>query len=126
MERGYLNMISRQVDPVHYLKIDGSYYTLSFSDSYKVSHVRDNQSIHIEFSYDPTTENYMGPFDVKRDILPAIELKTKLEEDSVIKYEAEVIEDLETIKWFQNLSELNDFNYFPADYIDEIVLIRYS
>lgn len=126
MERGYLNMISRQVDPVHYLKIDGSYHTLSFSDSYKVSHVRDNQSIHIEFSYDPTTENYMGPFDVKRDILPAIELKTKLEEDSVIKYEAEVIEDLETIKWFQDLSELNDFNYFPADYIDEIVLIRYS
>lgn len=126
MERGYLNMISRQVDPVHYLKIEGKYYTLSLANSYKVSHVRDNQFIHIELCYDPATENYMGPFDVKRDILPAIELKTKLDKKCVIKCDAEVIEDLETIKWFQDLSELNDFNYFPADYIDEIVLIRYS
>lgn len=126
MKRGYLNCITSQTDPVHYMKINDYYYTLSFRESNKVTFIEENNKLLANFVYEKNIENCQGPFEVERPKVSLSEYNEILNESTAKEMEAEVIEDINKITEFQAYSESNQFNYFPEGYIEEIVLIRYK
>ncbi len=124
MQKGYLDLITSQVDPVHFIKIDDVYYTLSFKLSNKVSFIIAHDYCLIQFSYDMhPVENHVGPFIVKRK---QINVDDYLNKKTVKKMKAQVIENKDEIKEFLRLSKKEDFYYFDDSYIDQIVLIKYK
>lgn len=126
MKRGYLNCVTSQVDPVHYMKIDDYYYTLSFRESNKVTFIKANDKLLANFIYEKNTENYQGPFEVERPKVTTSEYNETMKESTAKEMKAEIIDDIAKVTKFQEYSESNQFNYFPDDYIEEIVLIRYK
>lgn len=122
---GYLNLITSQIDPVHFLKIDNNYYTLSFRKSNKVSFIQEKRFVWLDFSYDNSAPvNRRGPFKVKRKQLTTSQFEQEIIGKS--KAIAEVITDDREIMKFQEISETNCFNYFPKKYMTKCVLIKYQ
>lgn len=126
MERSYLNLVTSQIDPVHYIKIDNYYYTLSFEDSCKVAFINKHKQALIELAYDLNVENYVGPFDVKRKQVDKQQFEIMKQDKKYIIVDASIIKDKQQIADFQKLSEDINFYYFPEEYIGEIVLIKYK
>ncbi len=126
MERSYLNLITSQIDPVHYIKIDETYYTLTFRESNKVTFIQEHKQAIIELAYDLQVDNYVGPFDVSREQVTSTQFQDLQANSKYILVAAEVIDDQDQINNFQKLSEDYNFYYFPDEYIDEIVLLKYT
>ncbi len=124
MEYGYLKLMTSQIDPVHFIKIENTYYTLSFTKSNKISFIKNYNMAKIELAYDNTSiENRIGPFCIKRE---RIDFNTLKNDCNHIKVHAFVIEDKKQIENFLKMSIENNFYYFPIDYLDQISLIAYK
>lgn len=127
MESGYLNLITRQIDPVHYLLIDGYYYTLSFKMSNKVTSIMDQENTYINLAYKPTRLNRKGPFKVERPLLSTDEIQQIEHDKSNILVDIEIIADEAEILEFQQLSKKRRFNYFPKiTNANDHVLLKYK
>lgn len=126
MQLGYLNLITKQIDPVHYIKRGDYYYTLTFIKSNKVSFIENNSQALIEFGHEHLTDNYTGPFKVQREQVSSRLYSTLQATDGYYSVSCEVITDKQEILDFQALSIQANFYYFPDEYIEDILLLKYK
>lgn len=126
MKFGYLNLITSQIDPVHYIKRGDYYYTLTFINSNKVTFIKNTTHALIEFGHGNITDNYTGPFTVSREQISS-ELYSQLQKtDGYCLVSCEIITDKQDIIDFQKLSIDSNFYYFPDEYIEDILLLKYK
>lgn len=125
MELGYLNLITSQIDPVHYIKQGDYYYTLTFINSNKVTFLKNNNLALIEHAYGENCDNYTGPFDVVRDNVDGATFDQMQLQVDIFTVDCQLIYDQAQIREFQKLSTGINFNYFPDEYIEDVLLLKY-
>ncbi len=128
MEFGYLNLIGSHIDLVHYILIDGVYYTLTRNNVAKTEDYHNGLDFYIEFVLDLDALTGEDKYYMNRPALTSEERTAYINSDATHKVSVELVTDQDEIDAFQALSVENDFYYFE-DYENErldIVLMKYK
>ncbi len=131
MKKGYLKLMCSEIDLVHYILIDETYYTLTRDHVIKVYDIKDNKQFYIEFIDSLKTledNDEIDPYFINASPLTDEDIKSFESNENIYPVEIELISDQKEVMDFHNLSVKEDFYYFK-DILNEeypVLLMKYK
>ncbi len=131
MKKGFLKLISSEIDLVHYIEIDDVYYTLTRDFVPKIEDYKNGNDFYIEFvdSLEQLEkDNPTDPYFLNRSPLTDYEKEVIRISNNCHLVDIELIYDQKEVMDFHNLSVKEDFYYFK-DIENEphnILLMKYK
>lgn len=128
MEKGFLLLTGNYYDLVHYIEIEGVYYTLSRDNVEKITDIDNSVEFYIK-KVDIKQLKQMRPTDPFYFEEPKLSEKIRLDlksDDTFKAVSININRDQEAINKFQKLSVENHFAYFRDISNEQVVLLEYK
>lgn len=128
MEKGFLLLIGNYYDLVHYIEIDGCYYTLSRDHVEKIFDIDAGITFYIKKTELSDLEQARpeDPYYLQAPKLTAAERAMLDTDPQFKKIEITIDRNQRAIEEFQQLSIREDFAYFKNLEEEQVVLLKYT
>lgn len=128
MEKGFLLLVGNYYDLVHYILIDGIYYTLSRDNVEKIDDINNNVDFYIKkvtlANLEQTRDD--DPYYLNEPRLSKEDRAAIISDEQYTKVAVDINRDETDIVAFQQLSVKEDFAYFKDLKTEPVVLLEYK
>lgn len=131
MQKGFLKLMSTEIDLMHYIEIDNVFYSLTRDHVSKVDDIKQGNKFYIEFvnSLEELQErNPSDPYFLNHPPLTDLEKEAIASSEDCHLITIELIDDLDEVMAFHKFSVDHDFNYFKDIEKEphQVLLMKYS